>query len=122
VSFKLVQLKPGNRIEYCIEASEIERKGQEVDIVTLYATSPAFHPNSSMITGVVCGIRVDVIGDPLMQKLRYLHKLIDELAHGRAMEKTLRLQVRRFLRVVGRLGCRRRGRNFQRRIRGEYTI
>ncbi|MDM0111329.1 DUF2200 family protein [Variovorax sp. J22R133] len=48
------------------------------------------HPNSSLITGVVCGVRVEDIEDPLMQKIRHLHKLIDELAKGRAMEKILR--------------------------------
>jgi hypothetical protein len=48
------------------------------------------HPNASSITGVVCGIRVEDIEDPLMQKLRYLDKLVDELAKGKAMEKILR--------------------------------
>lgn len=52
--------------------------------------APAFHPNCSLITGVVCGIRVEDIEDPLMRKLRYLDKLIDELAKGKAMEKILR--------------------------------
>jgi hypothetical protein len=66
---------------------QIER---EVDMETFYAQAPAFHPNSSLITGVVCGIRVEEIEDPLMQKLRYLDKLIDELAKGKAMEKILR--------------------------------
>jgi hypothetical protein len=66
---------------------QIER---EVDFETFYFQAPAFHPNSSLITGVVCGIRVEEIEDPLMQKLRYLDKLIDELAKGKAMEKILR--------------------------------
>ena len=48
------------------------------------------NPNASMITGVVCGKRVETIEDPLMQKIRYLDKLVDELAKGRAMEKVLR--------------------------------
>ena len=48
------------------------------------------NPNSSLITGVVCGVRVEEIEDPLMQKIRYLDKLIDELAKGKAMEKILR--------------------------------
>jgi hypothetical protein len=48
------------------------------------------HPNASRITGVVCGVRVEAIEDPLMQKIRYLDKLVDELAKGRAMEKILR--------------------------------
>lgn len=60
------------------------------DFETFFAQAPAFHPNSSMIKGVVCGIRVEEIEDPLMQKIRYLDKLIDELAKGKAMEKILR--------------------------------
>ena len=63
---------------------------QEVDFETFYAQAPAYHPNSALITGVVCGIRVEDIEDPLMQRLRHLDKLIDELAKGRAMEKILR--------------------------------
>jgi hypothetical protein len=61
-----------------------------VDIETFYAQAPAFNAKSALITGVVCGIRVESIEDPLMQKLRYLDKLIDELAKGKAMEKILR--------------------------------
>ncbi len=63
---------------------------QENDFETFFAQSPAFHPNSSLIKGVVCGIRVEEIEDPLMQKIRYLDKLIDELAKGKKMEKILR--------------------------------
>jgi hypothetical protein len=63
---------------------------QENDLETFFAQAPAFHPNSSLIKGVVCGIRVEEIDDPLMQKIRYLDKLIDELAKGKAMEKILR--------------------------------
>ncbi len=48
------------------------------------------NPNASVITGVVCGVRVEDIDDPLMQKIRYLDKLVDELAKGKAMEKVLR--------------------------------
>ncbi len=48
------------------------------------------NPNASLITGVVCGIRVEEIEDPLMKKLRYLDKLVDELAKGKAMDKILR--------------------------------
>jgi hypothetical protein len=48
------------------------------------------HPNATMITGVICGVRVQEIEDPLMQKIRYLDKLVDELAKGRPMEKILR--------------------------------
>lgn len=63
---------------------------QENDLETFFARAPAMHPNSSLIKGVVCGIRVEEIEDPLMQKIRYLDKLIDELAKGKAMEKILR--------------------------------
>jgi len=66
---------------------QIER---EVDFETFYAQAPAYHPKSALITGVVCGIRVEDIEDPLMQRLRHLDKLIDELAKGKAMEKILR--------------------------------
>ena len=63
---------------------------KETDFETFFAQAPAFHPNSSLIKGVVCGIRVEEIDDPLMQKIRYMDKLIDELAKGKAMEKILR--------------------------------
>ena len=62
----------------------------ESDIETFYSQAPAIHPNSSLIKGVVCGVRVEEIKDPLMQKIRWLDKLIDELAKGKAMEKILR--------------------------------
>lgn len=64
--------------------------GQENDFETFFAQAPAIHPNSSLIKGVVCGIRVEEVEDPLMQKIRYLDKLIDELAKGKKMEKILR--------------------------------
>ena len=60
------------------------------DLETFFAQAPALHPKSSLIKGVVCGIRVEEIENPLMQKIRYLDKLIDELAKGKAMEKILR--------------------------------
>jgi hypothetical protein len=60
------------------------------DFETFFAQAPAINPNSSLIKGVVCGVRVEEIEDPLMQKIRYLDKLIDELAKGKAMEKILR--------------------------------
>lgn len=63
---------------------------QENDFETFFAQAPAIHPNSALIKGVVCGIRVEEIEDPLMQKIRYLDKLIDELAKGKKMEKILR--------------------------------
>lgn len=62
---------------------------QGIDFETFFAQAPAINPNSSLIKGVVCGIRVEEIDDPLMQKIRYLDKLIDELAKGKAMEKIL---------------------------------
>jgi hypothetical protein len=60
------------------------------DFRTFFAQAPGIHPNSSLITGVVCGVRVEEVEDPLMQKIRYLDKLVDELAKGRPMEKILR--------------------------------
>jgi hypothetical protein len=55
-----------------------------------FAEAPQINPNASKITGVICGYRVEEIDNPLMQKIRYLDKLIDELAKGKAMEKILR--------------------------------
>jgi len=55
-----------------------------------FTNAPCFNPLSSMITGSVCGIKVETIEDPLMQKLRYLDKLVDELAKGKPMDKILR--------------------------------
>jgi hypothetical protein len=63
---------------------------KENDLETFFAQAPAVHPNSALIKGVVCGVRVEEIEDPLMQKIRYLDKLIDELAKGKKMEKILR--------------------------------
>ncbi|HSW14992.1 MAG TPA: DUF2200 domain-containing protein [Solimonas sp.] len=63
---------------------------QESDFEAFFAQAPAIHPNASLIKGVVCGVRVEEVEDPLMQKIRYLDKLIDELAKGKAMEKILR--------------------------------
>lgn len=60
---------------------------------SFFAQAPAMHPNRKLITGVVCGIRVEEVEDPLMQEIRYLDKLIDELAKGRPMEKILRQQA-----------------------------
>jgi hypothetical protein len=60
------------------------------DFETFFSQAPALHPNSALIKGVVCGVRVEEIENPLMQKIRYLDKLIDELAKGKPMEKILR--------------------------------
>ncbi len=73
------------------DQAELRRQiKQKNDLETFFAQAPAIHPKSSLITGVVCGVRVEEIDDPLMRKIRYLDKLIDELAKGRALEKILR--------------------------------
>jgi len=64
-----------------------------VDFQTFFAEAPQINPNASKITGVICGIRVEDIKDKLMQKIRYLDKLIDELAKGKTMEKILRGEI-----------------------------
>ncbi|MGY3779493.1 DUF2200 domain-containing protein [Isobaculum melis] len=61
-----------------------------VDFTTFFEEAPQLNPNVSLIKGVICGYRVEEIEDELMQKIRYLDKLIDELAKGKAMEKILR--------------------------------
>lgn len=63
---------------------------QQNDFETFFAQAPAMNPNCSLIKGVVCGVRVEEVEDPLMQRIRYLDKLVDELAKGKAMEKILR--------------------------------
>jgi hypothetical protein len=63
---------------------------QKTSLETFFAEAPAFNPNAGRITGVICGVRIEEIEDPLMKKIRYLDKLVDELAKGRAMEKILR--------------------------------
>ncbi|MBN9370463.1 DUF2200 domain-containing protein [Hydrogenophaga sp. YM1] len=63
---------------------------QGSDVETFFAQAPAFHPNSARIQGLVCGVRVEAVDDPLMRKIRQLDKLIDELAKGKAMDKILR--------------------------------
>ncbi|MGB0120108.1 MAG: DUF2200 domain-containing protein [Solirubrobacterales bacterium] len=60
------------------------------DFETFFASAPALNTSRELITGVVCGVRVEEIEDPLMQEIRYLDKLIDELAKGKSMEKILR--------------------------------
>ncbi|HYC53121.1 MAG TPA: DUF2200 domain-containing protein [Gemmatimonadaceae bacterium] len=67
-----------------------EQIARKADFETFFAEAPALNPNASKITGVVCGVRIEEIEDPLMRKLRYLDKLVDELAKGRPMEKILR--------------------------------
>jgi len=73
------------------DAAGLDKQIQRgTDFETFFAQAPAFHPNASLIKGVVCGIRVEAIEDPLMQRIRYLDKLVDELAKGKPMEKILR--------------------------------
>ncbi len=62
----------------------------EVDLETFFAEAPALNPNASLITGVICGVRVEEIDDPLMQKIRYMDKLVDEVARGKKMSSILR--------------------------------
>lgn len=61
----------------------------EVDFETFFAQAPAMNPKRSLITGLICGVRIEEIDDPLMKEIRYLDKLIDNLAKGRPMEKIL---------------------------------
>ena len=68
-------------------AKQIEKR---TSFREFFDKAPKLNPNTSLITGVVCGIRVEEIEDPLMQKIRYLDKLVDELAKGKKMEKILR--------------------------------
>ncbi len=66
---------------------QIER---QVDVETFFDEAPSFNPGASLIAGVVCGVRVEDVEDPLMRKVRYLDKLIDELAKGKALDRILR--------------------------------
>ncbi|WP_321379190.1 DUF2200 domain-containing protein [Trichococcus shcherbakoviae] len=72
------------------EATLQQQLENKVDFETFFAQAPQLNPKVSLITGVICGYRVEEIEDKLMQKIRYLDKLIDELAKGKAMEKILR--------------------------------
>ena len=67
-----------------------EQIDKKTDFETFFADAPQMNPNVSKITGVICGYRIEEIEDKLMQKVRYLDKLVDELAKGKAMEKILR--------------------------------
>lgn len=60
------------------------------DLETFFAKAPAMNPNAALITGVICGVRVEEIHDPLMQRIRYMDKLVDELARGKKMASILR--------------------------------
>ena len=73
------------------DAAGLQRQiDRQADFETFFAEAPALHPNTALIKGVVCGVRVEEVEDPLMQKIRWLDKLVDELAKGKAMEKILR--------------------------------
>ncbi|MEZ4327641.1 MAG: DUF2200 domain-containing protein [Polyangiales bacterium] len=63
---------------------------EQVDFETFFAEAPALNPSAALIKGVVCGVRVEDVEDPLMQKIRYLDKLVDELARGKKMASILR--------------------------------
>ncbi|CAL76199.1 conserved hypothetical protein [Bradyrhizobium sp. ORS 278] len=67
--------------------AQLER---QTDVETFFAQAPAMNPARSLITGVVCGVRVEEVKEPTMREVRYLDKLIDELARGKAMDKILR--------------------------------
>jgi hypothetical protein len=68
-------------------ADQIKRNN---DLDTFFCDAPALNPNASKINGVICGVRIEEIEDPLMRNIRYMDKLVDELAKGRPMEKILR--------------------------------
>lgn len=68
-------------------AAALEKR---TDFETFFAEAPRMNPDRALITGVVCGIRVEEVEDPLMREIRYLDKLIDELSHGKKMESILR--------------------------------
>lgn len=72
------------------EKSLAQQLTQKNDLETFFAQAPQFNSNASKITGVICGYRIEEIEDELMRKIRYLDKLVDELAKGKNMEKILR--------------------------------
>ena len=66
------------------------RLKQEADFETFFRDAPKPHPNRTLITGTICGVRIEEIEEPTMREIRYLDKLVDELAKGKALEKVLR--------------------------------
>ena len=73
------------------DATGLQRQIERgTDLRSFFAEAPRIHPNAGKITGVVCGVRVEAIDDPLMQKIHWLDKLVDELARGKALDNILR--------------------------------
>jgi hypothetical protein len=72
------------------DESAIRQRVDDGTTFEQFFAGAALNPDASLITGVICGVRVEEIDDPLMQKIRYLDKLVDELARGKAMQKVLR--------------------------------
>jgi len=72
------------------QAGLLRQIKQKTDFEAFFAEAPAMHPNATLIKGLVCGVRVEEVEDPLMQKIRQLDKLVDELAKGKSLEKVLR--------------------------------
>ena len=68
----------------------MEQIKRKKDLETFFSEAPELHPNASKITGVICGVRIEEVEDPLMRNIRYMDKLVDELAKGRPLEKILR--------------------------------
>lgn len=68
----------------------VAQLGKQTDFETFFADAPQLNPSRNLIKGVICGVRVEDIEEPTMQEIRYLDKLVDELAKGKAMEKILR--------------------------------
>src|SRR4051794_15729962 len=71
------------------DAGLVRSIADEIDLETFFARAPRMNPQASLITGVICGHRVEEIDDPLMQKIRYMDKLVDEVARGKKMESIL---------------------------------
>ena len=82
-------------IRWLTQYSQEELEGileKQTDFETFFAEAPSLNPSRTLIKGVICGVRVEEIQEPTMREIRYLDKLIDELARGKAMEKILRQQ------------------------------
>ena len=91
--FYRLEWENGCRFDYVNEQDELDRQiAAKADFRTFFAEAPRLNPARTAVTGVICGVRIEQIENPLMREIRYLDKLIDELAKGRAMEKILRAQ------------------------------